>query len=380
MSFTDAFRLLGTNFELDRLQILLPVGISFYTFQTLSYTIDVYRKKMQPTRDGIAFFAFVSFFPQLVAGPIERASNLLPQFFNQRHFDKVKAKDGLRQILWGLFTKLVIADNCAIYANLIFNDSANYGGSTLFLGAVLFAFQIYGDFSGYSNIAIGTARLFGFNLMQNFAFPYFSRDIPEFWRRWHISLSTWFRDYVYIPLGGSRVGNLMKIRNVFIIFIVSGFWHGANWTFIIWGALNAIYFLPSLLLKTNRNNLDVVAQDTYLPSLLDVFKIATTFFMTTLAWVFFRAESVTHALAVISGILSKSLFELPTVLPKGLLILILVFLYIEWVNRQKLHGLELKQKLSQVRTAIDFALVSFVIWAIVIWGSSKEVEFIYFQF
>jgi len=379
-SFSDAFKLLGTSFELDRLHILLPVGISFYTFQTLSYTIDVYRKRIKPTKDSIAFFAFVSFFPQLVAGPIERASNLLPQFYKQRYFDKNKAKDGLRQILWGLFKKMVIADNCAIYANQIFNDSADYGGSTLFLGAVLFAFQIYGDFSGYSDIAIGTARLFGFNLMQNFAFPYFSRDIPEFWRRWHISLSTWFRDYVYIPLGGSRVGNLMKVRNVFIIFIVSGFWHGANWTFIIWGALNAIYFLPSLLLKTNRNNLDIVAQDKFFPSVYEIFKIASTFIMTTLAWVFFRAESVKQAIAIISNILSESLFQLPTVLPKGLLFLILVFISIEWVSRHKKHGLELMQEVSNIKKLMDFTLVSFLIWALLIWGSSKEVEFIYFQF
>ena len=177
----------------------------------------------------------LAFFPQLVAGPIERATNLLPQFYKKRHFDYDKAADGMRQILWGLFKKIVIADNCAEYANLIFNNSGDYSGSTLILGALFFTFQIYGDFSGYSDIAIGTSRLFGFNLMRNFAFPYFSRDIAEFWRRWHISLSTWFRDYLYIPLGGSRGGTRMKIRNTFIIFLVSGFWHGANWTFIVWG-------------------------------------------------------------------------------------------------------------------------------------------------
>ena len=258
--FAQAFTLLGHPFETSRLNIILPVGISFYTFQTLSYSIDVYRRKISPTRNVIAFFSFVSFFHQLVAGPIERATNLLPQFYKKRNFNYLNAVDGLKQILWGLFKKVVIADNCAIIVNDIFANYASYSGSTLILGAIFFAFQIYGDFSGYSDIAIGTARLFGFNLMQNFAFPYFSRDIAEFWRRWHISLSSWFRDYLYIPLGGSRGSFSEKIRNIFIIFIVSGFWHGANWTFIIWGALNALYFLPLLLLKTNRNNLNIAAE------------------------------------------------------------------------------------------------------------------------
>ena len=227
-NFIAAFSFFGQKIQGNSLNVILPVGISFYTFQTMSYTIDVYRQKLEPTNDFIAFSAFVSFFPQLVAGPIERASNLLPQFNSKRTFDYSKAVDGMRQILWGLFKKVVIADNCAEYANMIFNNSNEYSGSTLVLGALFFTFQIYGDFSGYSDIAIGTSRLFGFNLMQNFAFPYFSRDIAEFWRRWHISLSTWFRDYLYIPLGGSRVGTWMKVRNTFIIFIVSGFWHGAQ--------------------------------------------------------------------------------------------------------------------------------------------------------
>src|SRR5690554_2973016 len=246
-NFIASFSFFGHEISANSLNIILPVGISFYTFQTLSYTIDVYKRKLEPTTDFIAFTAFVSFFPQLVAGPIERATNLLPQFYTKRRFEYAKAVDGMRQILWGLFKKIVIADNSAQIANEIFNNFSDYSGRTLFLGALFFTFQIYGDFSGYSDIAIGTSRLFGFNLKQNFAFPYFSRDIAEFWRRWHISLSTWFRDYLYIPLGGSRGGLWMKIRNTFIIFIVSGFWHGANWTFIVWGALNAIYFLPLLL-------------------------------------------------------------------------------------------------------------------------------------
>ena len=305
-NFINAFSLFGMNVNANSLNIILPVGISFYTFQTLSYTIDIYKKKLEPTKDFIAFSAFVCFFPQLVAGPIERATNLLPQFYKKRIFEYHKAVDGMRQILWGLFKKIVIADNCAEFANMIFNNSAEMNGSTLFLGAIFFTFQIYGDFSGYSDIAIGTSRLFGFNLKQNFATPYFSRDIAEFWRRWHISLSTWFRDYLYIPLGGSRGSTWMKIRNTFTIFLVSGFWHGANWTFIIWGALNALYFLPLLLLKRNRINTDIVAKQTNIPNINEIFSMMNTFILTILAWIFFRAENVNHAFSYLATIFSKS--------------------------------------------------------------------------
>jgi D-alanyl-lipoteichoic acid acyltransferase DltB (MBOAT superfamily) len=262
----------------------------------MSYSLDVYYEKLKPTKDFIAFGAFVSFFPQLVAGPIERATNLLPQFYTKRTFDYAKAVDGSRQILWGLFKKIVIADNCAEYANKIFENYQDYNGATLFLGAVFFAFQIYGDFSGYSDIAIGTSRLFGFSLMQNFAFPYFSRDIAEFWRSWHISLSTWFRDYVYIPLGGSRVNKWRQVRNTFIIFLVSGFWHGANWTFVAWGALNAIYFLPLLLKGQNRKNLNTIGNHSFLPSAKEIINICFTFVLTTFAWIFFRAIDITQAI------------------------------------------------------------------------------------
>ncbi len=232
-NFISAFTLLGVRLESSSLNIILPVGISFYTFQTLSYTIDVDKRKLDPTKDFVAFSAFVCFFPQLVAGPIERATNLLPQFFQRRSFNYSNSVDGLRQLLWGLFKKMVIADSCAEYVNIIYGAEDLYPGSSLLLGSALFSVQIYCDFSGYSDIAIGSARLLGFDLMKNFAFPYFSRDIPEFWRRWHISLSTWFRDYVYIPLGGSRVGQFKQFRNIFVIFLLSGLWHGANWTFVI---------------------------------------------------------------------------------------------------------------------------------------------------
>jgi len=380
-NLVTAFNFLGHPINPQGLNIILPVGISFYTFQTLSYTIDVYKRKMKPTKDYIAFSAFVSFFPQLVAGPIERATNLLPQFYKKRTFEYSKSVDGIRQILWGLFKKVVIADNCAEYANLIFNNSGDYSGSTLVLGALFFTFQIYGDFSGYSDIAIGTSRLFGFNLMQNFNYPYFSRDIAEFWRRWHISLSTWFRDYLYIPLGGSRGGTWMKVRNTFIIFIVSGFWHGANWTFIVWGALNAVYFLPLLLTKKNRNNLDIVAQGKFLPPIKELLLMFLTFGLTVFAWVFFRANNIGHAISYISEILSPSLFTIPKFVSMEkafmAIIFVVIFILIEWKGREEqfaLASLGLKWR-KPLRWTLYFMLAM----TILLFGGSKQ-EFIYFQF
>ena len=378
-NFIAAFSFFGQDIQPNSLNIILPVGISFYTFQTLSYTIDVYKKKLEPTEDLVAFSAFVCFFPQLVAGPIERATNLLPQFYKKRTFEYDKAVDGMRQILWGLFKKVVIADNCAEYANLIFNNYQDYNGSTLLLGAIFFTFQIYGDFSGYSDIAIGTSRLFGFNLMQNFATPYFSRDIAEFWRRWHISLSTWFRDYLYIPLGGSRGGTWMKVRNTFIIFLVSGFWHGANWTFIVWGGLNALYFLPLLLLKRNRTNLGVVAEGRMLPSLRELWQMGTTFLLTVLAWVFFRAENISHATSFLQKVFSITIIKSPYYpgigLTKYTLIFILILVIVEWINRGKSHSLMTLPKNKIVRYSIYYILVISIIL-----NSGSEQQFIYFQF
>jgi alginate O-acetyltransferase complex protein AlgI len=376
-NFISAFSFFGSEIQANSLSIILPVGISFYTFQTMSYTIDVFNKKLTPTKDFVAFTAFVSFFPQLVAGPIERATNLLPQFYVKRNFNYLKAVDGLKQILWGLFKKIVIADNCAEYANQIFNNSIDYSGSTLVLGALFFTFQIYCDFSGYSDIAIGTSRLFGFNLMQNFATPYFSRDIGEFWRRWHISLSTWFRDYLYIPLGGSRGGMWHKIRNTFIIFIVSGFWHGANWTFIIWGALNAFYFLPLLLAKKNRNNLEIVANGKILPTIKDVLNILLTFGLTVIAWVFFRAEDLSHAINYISEIFSISVFNKPEVVGKTIILLVLIFLLIEWVGRENQYGIAtLTAKWNKLFRWGFYYLIIFSIY----YFGGEEQQFIYFQF
>ncbi|MFV9550998.1 MBOAT family O-acyltransferase [Algibacter sp. PT7-4] len=375
-SFVDSFSFFGKELQVNTLNIVLPVGISFYTFQTLSYTIDVYNKKLDPTNNIISFLAFVSFFPQLVAGPIERATNLLPQFYKKRNFNYENAVDGLRQSLWGLFKKIVIADNCAKYANIIFNNSDDYSGSTLFLGAFLFAFQIYGDFSGYSDIAIGISRLFGFNLKQNFAFPYFSRDIAEFWRRWHISLSTWFRDYVYIPLGGSRGGTWMKIKNTFIIFLVSGFWHGANWTFVIWGFLNALYFLPLMLTNKNRVNTNIVAQGKHFPSLKEVIQMFTTFFITIIAWVFFRANSVEHAFSFIKGIFSIELFTMPEVLPSTVLVLILMFLIVEWFGRNGQYAID---RIDSFNKPIRWSIYCLLI-VLMFRFTGEEQAFIYFQF
>lgn len=379
-NFVAAFSFFGTEINASSLNIILPVGISFYTFQTMSYSIDVYKRKLEPTKDFIAFSAFVSFFPQLVAGPIERATHLLPQFYQKRNFEYSKAVDGMRQILWGLFKKIVIADNCAVYANEIFNNSGDYTGITLVLGALFFTFQIYGDFSGYSDIAIGTSRLFGFDLMRNFDFPYFSRDIAEFWRRWHISLSTWFRDYLYIPLGGSRGGTWMKVRNTFIIFIVSGFWHGANWTFIIWGALNAFYFLPLLLTNNNRNNLETVAAGKLMPGFRDLLSILITFTLTVFAWIFFRAENIAHAGQYIADIFKQpGSFLMPDVYwkYKTILLLISLFVFIEWIGREgqyAISNLGLRWK-PPFRYAMYYAII-----VAIFWFGGKEQQFIYFQF
>jgi len=375
-SFADVFTLLGKPIEVSRLNIILPVGISFYTFQTLSYSIDCYKRKLEPTKDFVAFFAFVSFFPQLVAGPIERASNLLPQFYKKRIFNAELAQDGFRQIIWGLFKKVVIADTCAQYVNDIFDNYPEYSGATVALGIIYFSFQIYGDFSGYSDIAIGTARLFGFDLMRNFAYPYFSRDIAEFWRRWHISLSTWFRDYLYIPLGGSRGGLWHKIRNTFIIFIVSGFWHGANWTFIVWGALNALYYMPIMLLKRNRKNLEIVGENRWYPSLREVVNLLITFTMAAFAWIFFRAQNLTEAFSYINKMITGGIgidkleiqrysFE---ILP-----LIGILLLFEWFARKRMHPLNPGRWM--------WPKIAMVIMLIMALGSYSSLQdFIYFQF
>jgi len=378
-SFADALSLLGVKVNMSSLEIILPVGISFYTFHGLSYVIDIYYNKIDYEKDFINYSLFVSFFPLLVAGPIERATHLLPQIVKKREFNYAMAVDGLRQILWGLFKKIVIADNCAEFANVIFNNSSQYSGSTLFLGALFFTFQIYGDFSGYTDIALGTARLFGIELLRNFAYPYFSRDIAEFWRRWHISLSSWFRDYLYIPLGGSKYGKRKAVRNTFIIFLVSGFWHGANWTFIFWGLLNALFIIPSILRNKNRTNLEIVAKDKLLPTINEAFSIIYTFIITVFLWIFFRSESIGMAFSFIKGIISLDFFTVPTILPKPILILIIFFMCIEWMGRRDNYAIE--NLFNKSHILVKYLSMYTIIILIYLFGNFfTNVEFIYFQF
>jgi D-alanyl-lipoteichoic acid acyltransferase DltB (MBOAT superfamily) len=376
-SFADLLSIFGFQVNIGTLEVILPVGISFYTFHGLSYVIDIYKNRIEPERNIVDYSLFVSYFPLLVAGPIERATHLLPQLKKKRIFSYSNAVDGLRQILWGLFKKVVIADNCAQIVNTIFDNPEGYSGSSLLLGAVFFAFQIYGDFSGYSDIALGTSRLLGIELLKNFNYPYFSRDIAEFWRRWHISLSTWFRDYLYIPLGGSQGGMLMKVRNTFIIFLVSGFWHGANWTFIVWGALNALYIMPSIILNTNRNNLEIVAKGKFLPSVKDFCNILLTFGLTVIAWIFFRAASVGQAFVYLKGIFSNSILSIPENLPKMELLLCGCFLLMEWLGRENNYAIANFGKSWHVIFRWSFYL--FLILMLIYFGA-KEQNFIYFQF
>lgn len=377
-SFTAAFSLVGIDLHVHTLNIILPVGISFYTFQALSYSIDVYRRKIEPTNDMVAFFAYIGFFPLLVAGPIERATNLLPQFYKKRVFCYDQAADGLRQILWGLFKKIVIADNCASYVSMAFDNPQTQTGSTLLLGAIFFTFQIYGDFSGYSDIAIGTARLFGINAMRNFAFPYFSRDIAEFWRRWHISLTTWFRDYVYIPLGGSRGTKWQVIRNTLIIFTISGFWHGANWTFIAWGVFHALLFMPLILLNKNRKNTNIVAENRLLPNIKEIVQMGTTFFLVVIGWIFFRADSMTIAVNYLMNMFNGSLFTIPQYMAglKKTLLCIGFMIIVEWIGREKAFALEIGNiKFTAVRWIIYVAIIT-----IILEFRASSQSFIYFQF
>ncbi len=383
-SFVDLSAMLGFTANLQTLNIILPVGISFYTFQTLSYTIDIYRGSLQPTKSALNFFTYVAFFPQLVAGPIERAAKLLPQIELKRTFDYDQAKDGMRQILWGLFKKVVIADNCALFVNPIFDNYQELSGSVLIVGAILFSFQIYCDFSGYSDIAIGTAKLLGIQLMQNFATPYFARDIAEFWRRWHISLSTWFRDYLYIPLGGSRVGKILQLRNIFAIFLVSGFWHGANWTFIFWGLIHALCYIPQTLANTNRKFLGTVAESKIFPGLQEIYRMIQTFTIVTLAWIFFRSPSIGDSFSYIQRIFIWENLELSTVLDSlrlemenlyWAILFICIVLVFEWFNRTQKHGLEILPKFIVIRYSIYIALCLLTLEYF--YGESS---FIYFQF
>lgn len=378
-NFIVLLEAIGWSVNIPLLQVIIPVGISFYTFHGMSYVFDIYNGKIKPSNNIIEYALFVSYFPLLVAGPIERATHLLPQLENKRIFTYDQAVLGLRQMLWGLFKKMVIADNCAPVVNMIFAENETATASTLLLGALLFAFQIYGDFSGYTDIALGTSKLFGIELLKNFNYPYFSRSIAEFWRRWHISLSSWFRDYLYIPMGGSRGNKLQTIRNVFIIFLVSGFWHGANWTFIVWGLIHALMIIPSVYFHKNREHLDVVALDRTLPNLKELAQMFQTFVVVVIAWIFFRAESLSHAWMYLKGICSSSIFSIPMVSTSvkiALFFSVIMFL-VEWLSRKDNFGLEtLLDRLNKPIRWIVYMLLCFVI---ILWAGEEE-KFIYFQF
>ena len=374
-SFADAF--LGGKTDGLLLKLVLPVGISFYTFKALSYSIDVYRGKQEATRDVIQLLAYVSFFPQLLAGPIDRATNLLPQFAKPRTFKYEEGVDGMRQILWGLFKKMVIADNCALFVDQIFSSYQTQSGSTLLMAAILYTFQIYGDFSGYSDMAIGTGKLFGFRFMQNFKVPYFSRDIAEFWRRWHISLTSWFRDYIYIPMGGSRCSKGRIVLNTFVVFLVSGLWHGANWTFIAWGAYHALLFLPLILLGKNRKYRDTVAEERFLPTLKECGQMLSTSLLAVIGWIIFRADSIGQAWDYVKGIFDRSLFSAPDAPGiTGVCLGIGIMLVAEWLQRKREHALDL----SAVKpAAVRYAIYLGVLFLTFAFGGHTE-NFIYFQF
>jgi D-alanyl-lipoteichoic acid acyltransferase DltB (MBOAT superfamily) len=387
-NFTTAFSFFGQEISSQGLNIVLPVGISFYTFQTLSYSIDVYKRKLEPTKDIIAFFTYVGFFPQLVAGPIERAKNLLPQFYIKRKFDSSKASDGMRQILWGLFKKTVVADNLSTYVELVFDNTSEMSSFNLLMGLALFSIQIYADFSGYSDIAIGTARLFGFNFQINFKYPLFARSIGERWRNWHISLSTWFRDYIYIPMGGSRVNKWMRFRNLMILFTISGFWHGANWTFLFWGILNGLFFAPSMLLKKNRKYLEPIGKNKMLPSLKEAYHMFVTFSLISFTYIFFRANNITHSKEYFLDILHN--YNLPLYPTKLLgvygirsydivmmVFFILIMFIFEWYNRDKDFGLFFKE--NHKHPIIRWSIYVILIVIITLWAGQTE-NFIYFQF
>ncbi len=375
-------RLVGTwGWHLDwvTMDIILPVGISFYTFQALSYTIDVYQKKLPATHDIIAFFAYISFFPQLVAGPIERATNLLPQFLRPRQFDYARAVDGTRQILWGFLKKLVIADNCALAVNDSWDSYAHLPGMTLLLLGALFALQIYCDFSGYSDIAIGCARLFGFNLMRNFNYPYFSRSIPEFWRRWHISLTTWFRDYIYFPLGGSRCDKWKAIRNVYLVWGVSGLWHGANWTFVCWGLFHATLLALYNILGINTRHKTVVAQGRLLPSVREALQMLLTFLLAVIGWIIFRSASITQAWEYLTAMVTNDFFDASQVIGKTPLCLGMLLLLVEWLQRDKQHALQFPDSRPFNHRGVRWGVCYLILLAIYLLAGTRQ-TFIYFQF
>jgi D-alanyl-lipoteichoic acid acyltransferase DltB (MBOAT superfamily) len=374
-----AFSSIGIQLDGLVVELILPLGISFYTLQTLSYTFDVYSGKLQPTRNVVAFAGYVSFFPQLVAGPIERATNLLPQFLAKRTFDSTEATKGLRQILWGFFKKVVIADNCAVYVDAFFAHPSDFGGSALMFGACLFAIQIYCDFSGYSDMAIGLARLFGFRLMRNFDTPFFALNIADFWRRWHISLTTWFRDYVYVPLGGSKGSTWQSVRNIMFIFLIVGLWHGANWTFVLMGFFNGVLVCALLLLKGKKSNVHVQTERNIW---LDGVRMAGTFMLFSFTLIVFRSPSVAVAIEYYSGVLSPSLVSIPQFAHRSAALvvvgLITLMLAVEWLHKE--NRALVAQVSARNRTWLRWSFYSMLIFIIGMFLKTGHTPFIYFQF
>jgi len=380
-SWISGFNSVGIEMDPFTLNIILPVGISFYTFQTMSYSLDIHKRKLTPTKDFVAFATFVAFFPQLVAGPIERASNLLPQFLRRRKFNFNIAADGLRQMLWGLFKKIIIADNCAPYVNEIFADYSNQSSGTLILGVIIFAFQIYADFSGYTDIAIGTARLFGFDFKRNFNFPYFSRNISEFWKKWHISLSSWLNDYLFTPLA-IEFRNYRKhgiFTALFLTFLISGLWHGAGWNFIFWGGLHGLYYIPVIYSKKRftsiTTNKSTSKKEDF--SFSDFPKIILTFLMVCLTYIFFRASTITDAFGYIKIIITE-IPRWPAGVPYKSIFFIIIVMVTEWFQRGKEHGLQFNEN-STVPVYLRWTIYLVLLLTILVFSGEQQ-EFIYFQF
>ena len=374
-SFNDSFKLLGSSFQISTLQIVLPVGISFYTFQTLSYSIDIYKNRLKPSNDLVSFLAYVAFFPQLVAGPIERARHLLPQFNKKRFFKYHEAMNGITQITWGLFKKIVIADKLAVYVNPIFDAPNIYSGSTLYLGGLYFTFQLYCDFSAYSDIAIGSGRILGFKLSKNFAYPFFSRDFSEIWRKWHISLTNWFRDYIYIPMTLGKNTTFHKIKNTFILFILIGLWHGASYNFVLFGIVNAIFLIPSTI-QRKKWQTSIIAENKLLPSFKEVLFMTLTFSKIILIMIIFRSTNTQNLLTYFSHIFSLSIFSFPKVslIP---LYSIIVFMSIEWIGRRKNYAIEM---ITQQNSLLNWSCLSLIFLITALFKAPSNSEYIYFQF
>lgn len=378
-SFADLF---GLQNSIHSLKIVLPLGISFFTFQAIAYVVDVYKRRIEPT-NLVDCLLYIGFFPKLLAGPIERPTNLIPQIQKPRVFEYDLAVDGCRQILWGLFKKVVIADNCALYVNQVYGDYVNQSGSTLLLAAIIYTIQIYGDFSGYSDMAIGSAKLLGFRFRDNFLFPYFSRNMNEFWRRWHISLNTWFVDYVYIPLGGSRNGKWRTIRNIMVVFLLSGLWHGADWSFVAWGAYHGLLLVLLILMNWNTKYEHVVAYERWYPSLKELGQMVLVFALATFGWMMFRADNMAQFVDYTARMCSADLWSMPKLQGNTILFMNIAFMFVlEWFMRRQKHGFDFRKSTAQrytLYTVMRYTIYTLVFILILLFGGHTE-NFIYMYF